>query len=84
VQDISSDTLNEFLQTWQGRMSVVTPEIEQTLAKIATGSTYGKDYNSQFQGKPIVQVLIPMLQFWLGQRSVPTAKPLPAGIYEVK
>lgn len=70
-QDITFDSLNDVLNTWLSRTSVVTPELEQIFAKTATGANYGAGYNSQFQGKPILQVLLPMANFWLSQRTVP-------------
>lgn len=85
VKEINSDTLNDLLNTWNSRSTIVTAEMEQTLAKMATGSPYGAAYNSPYQGKPVLSVLTPMLNFWLGQRSnsVPATK-LNPGLYKVE
>lgn len=78
-EEVTSDTLNAFLQTWQSRQAVVTADMETKLAVMATGSPYGKDYNSQFQGKPVLEVLSDMIAFWLGQRQQPSrANPVEA------
>lgn len=68
VEDISSQSLDKFLQTWLGRSTTVTAEMEKQLAILATGSVYGKDYNSQYQGRQLLAVWRDMLAFWLTQR----------------
>lgn len=80
VEEINSGNLDKFLQTWQSRMSVITKEMENSVADGISGiKNYigWAGYNSQFVGKPIVSHYPKMVQFWIDQ------KPAGHGKYEL-
>jgi hypothetical protein len=60
---------NGMLSFWQSQMSLITPEMEKREAEGATGiaNVIGKDYNSQFVGKPVVGYYPQMTAFWNAQ-----------------
>jgi hypothetical protein len=84
VQDISSDALDQLLQTWSGRVTTITKEMENAVADGISGipNYIGwAGYNSQFVGKPVVAYLFPMVQYWI--KAKPAAKPTdPGGVYK--
>lgn len=68
VEEIGQDTLDQFLQTWQGRMSTITKDMENEVADALTGTKNvigWAGYNSQFVGKPIVTSYRAMVQHWI-------------------
>ncbi len=78
VQDITSDSLDKLLQTWQDRMNIITTDMEKAVADGISGipNFIGKDYNSPFVGKSVVGNYPDMVSFWIGQKpTVPVAPP---------
>ena len=71
VKDINSDTLDEFLQTWQGRTTLISKADESAVADGISGikNYIGWDgYNSQFVGKPVVSHYPAMVKYWINNK----------------
>ena len=80
VEDISSPMLDKLLQTWRGRVSTITKDMENQVADGISGikGYIGwAGYNSSFVGMPIVSHYPQMVQFWIDQ------KPAQSGKYEL-
>ena len=68
IIDISSNTLDKLLQTWQSRMTTITKEMESEVADGISGipGYIGwAGYNSQFVGKPVISHYPKMVKYWI-------------------
>lgn len=68
-QFVGTTNYNGMLTFWQSQMPLITAEMEKIVADGITGITgvVGKDYNSQFIGKPVVSTYPAMVTFWNSQ-----------------
>lgn len=86
-QFVGTTDYNGMLSFWQGQMTLIAAADEKRVAEGATGipNVIGKDYNSQFVGKPTVSHYSKMTDFWNKQpkASDGEAKVLPTGKYKV-
>ena len=74
--------VESFVGLLNGNAPIVTTEAEHALADKITGvkNVIGKDYNSPYVGKKVVDVYPQMVDFWITQRP-PVAPPKPSQEY---